>query len=134
MQKVIPANHHYLVFFQLKCYNALKGHFYAFFRQRHMILTPIRNTLYQDPEDTERFEKGISMKPIFEEDKMSNIPMVNLGIIAVSRNCFPMSLSKRRCAAVCDAAKQKGLEIFAAETAVENELDALKALAEVKAA
>ena len=31
---------------------------------------------------------------------MSNIPEVKLGIIAVSRDCFPIALSKKRRAAI----------------------------------
>ncbi len=33
---------------------------------------------------------------------MNNIPQVKLGIIAVSRDCFPIALSERRRAAGCD--------------------------------
>ena len=31
---------------------------------------------------------------------INNIPVVKLGIIAVSRSCFPMALSERRRAAI----------------------------------
>lgn len=62
---------------------------------------------------------------------MRNIPEVKLGIIAVSRDCFPMSLSARRKAEVVDAYKG---DIFSAPTVVENEKDMLKALAEVNEA
>ena len=64
----------------------------------------------------------------------NNIPEVKLGIVAVSRDCFPMSLSNRRRAAVVAACKAQGLEIIEIGTAIENEKDALKALEEVKAA
>ena len=65
---------------------------------------------------------------------MRNIPEVKLGIVAVSRDCFPVELSVRRRKAVAEACKAAGLAIFEAPTAVENEVDALKALDEVKAA
>ena len=65
---------------------------------------------------------------------MRNIPDVKLGIVAVSRDCFPVSLSVSRRRAVVAACKAAGLEIFEAQTAVENEKDALKALDEVRAA
>ena len=39
----------------------------------------------------------------------SNIPEVRLGIIAVSRDCFPIDLSERRRAAVVSACAGKGL-------------------------
>lgn len=63
---------------------------------------------------------------------MKNIPEVKLGIIAVSRDCFPVSLSQRRRAAVADACRRNGLEIFEAKTTVENEKDMLTAVEEVK--
>lgn len=65
---------------------------------------------------------------------MKNIPEVKLGIIAVSRDCFPIQLSERRRAAIVAACGQKELEIYEAVTAVENERDMLKAVDEVKAA
>ena len=63
---------------------------------------------------------------------MKNIPEVKLGIIAVSRDCFPIQLSERRRAAIVAACGQKELEIYEAKTTVENENDMLKAVAEVK--
>lgn len=65
---------------------------------------------------------------------MQNIPEVKLGIVAVSRDCFPVDLSIRRRKAVVEACKAAGISIFEAQTAVENEIDALKALDEVKSA
>ncbi len=63
-----------------------------------------------------------------------NIPEVKLGIIAVSRDCFVISLSQRRRSAIVEACKGNGLDIYEAQTTVENELDMLKAVDEVKAA
>ncbi len=63
---------------------------------------------------------------------MKNIPEVKLGIIAVSRDCFPIQLSERRRAAIVAACGQKKLEMYEAKTTVENENDMLKAVAEVK--
>ena len=65
---------------------------------------------------------------------MKNIPEVKLGIIAVSRDCFVISLSERRRKAVVDSCVAKGLSIYEAKTTVENEVDMLKAVAEVKEA
>ena len=62
---------------------------------------------------------------------MTNMPDVKLGIVAVSRDCFPKSLSENRRKAVAAACK---LELFEAPTVVENERDMEKALAEVKEA
>ena len=65
---------------------------------------------------------------------MENMPKVNLGIIAVSRDCFPMSLSiSRREAVVAEYTKTYG-EIYECKTTVENEVDMRKALAEVNEA
>ena len=62
---------------------------------------------------------------------MSNIPEVKLGIIAVSRDCFPIELSNSRRKAIV-AAYGEGL--YECPVTVENEKDALKALEDVKAA
>jgi len=60
-----------------------------------------------------------------------NIPEVKLGIIAVSRDCFPVSLSASRRAAVV---KAYGKGIYECPVTIENEKDALAALADVQAA
>ena len=65
---------------------------------------------------------------------LTNIPEVKLGTIAVSRDCFVISLSQRRRSAIVEACKGNGLDIYEAQTTVENELDMLKAVDEVKAA
>jgi L-fucose isomerase-like protein len=65
---------------------------------------------------------------------MKNIPEVKLGLVAVSRNCFPASLSLSRRKAVAAACKAVGIDIFEATTVVESEPDALRALDELKAA
>ena len=65
---------------------------------------------------------------------MTNIPEVKLGIIAVSRDCFIVSLSERRRAAITAACAAGKTEIYECKTTVECELDVLKALDEVKAA
>ena len=58
-----------------------------------------------------------------------NIPTVKPGIIAVSRNCFPMSLAERRRAAIV---KEFGKGLYECKIGVETELDAEKAVADVK--
>ena len=65
---------------------------------------------------------------------MNNIPQVKLGIVAVSRDCFPMSLSENRRKAVVKSYQEKYGEIYECSVCVENELDMRKALAEVKEA
>ncbi len=64
----------------------------------------------------------------------NNIPEVKLGLIAVSRDCFVISLSERRRAAVAAAYEKLGGEIYECKVTVENEKDMLAAVADVKAA
>lgn len=66
-------------------------------------------------------------------EKLTNIPDVKMGIIAVSRDCFVISLSERRRAEIVKAFNGKG-ELYEAKTTVENENDMLKAVDEVKKA
>ena len=63
-----------------------------------------------------------------------NIPEVTLGLIAVSRDCFPLTLSETRRSALAAACAKRGLPVFEAKTTVENEKDSLKAVDEVKQA
>ena len=65
---------------------------------------------------------------------LTNIPNVKLGIIAVSRDCFIISLSERRRAAVAAACQSQRTDIYECPVTVENEADMLKAVADVKAA
>ena len=62
---------------------------------------------------------------------MQNIPEVKLGIIAVSRDCFPISLSIARRQAIVKAC-EGGL--YECPVTVENEKDMLSAVADVQAA
>jgi len=65
---------------------------------------------------------------------MNNVPEVKLGIVAVSRNCFPMTLSENRRIKVVESYKEKYGEIYECPTVVENEIHMEKALAQVKEA
>ena len=62
---------------------------------------------------------------------MNNIPEVKLGIIAVSRDCFPIGLSIKRREAIVKAFKG---DLYECPVTVENELDMLKALEDVEKA
>ncbi len=53
--------------------------------------------------------------------KSSNIPEVKLGIVAVSRDCFPIALSEKRRAAISAACTAKGTDLYECKTTVENE-------------
>jgi L-fucose isomerase-like protein len=63
-----------------------------------------------------------------------NIPQVKLGVVAVSRDCFPMSLSQSRVDALAAACAKAGVEIFKAQTILENEKHAMAALDELRGA
>ncbi len=59
---------------------------------------------------------------------LTNIPVVKLGIVAVSRDCFPIELSQKRRKAIVEAYKG---ELYECPVTVENEKDMLKAVADV---
>ena len=63
---------------------------------------------------------------------MINIPSVKIGIVAVSRDCFPMTLSENRRKAVVKAYQEKYGEIYECPVCVENEIHMRKALADVR--
>ena len=65
---------------------------------------------------------------------MENIPVIKLGLVAVSRDCFPIALSEKRRAAIAAKCGQKKLDIVEIKTTVENEKDMLKAVEELNAA
>ncbi|MBR6939542.1 MAG: fucose isomerase, partial [Clostridia bacterium] len=62
---------------------------------------------------------------------MKNIPDVKLGIIAVSRDCFPIGLSVSRREAIVSA---YGDDIYECKVTVENEKDMLAAVEDVNKA
>ena len=59
---------------------------------------------------------------------LTNIPEVKLGLIAVSRDCFPIALSEQRRAAVAEAYSG---ELYLCPVTVENENDMLNAVKDV---
>jgi L-fucose isomerase-like protein len=63
---------------------------------------------------------------------MKNIPKVKLGLVAVSRDCFPIELSRRRRTQVVAECRKAGLPITEIKTTVENERDVLAALEEIR--
>lgn len=62
---------------------------------------------------------------------MNNIPRIKMGLISVSRGCFPISLSERRRRAVAEA---YGPGLYECPVCVETEADALRAIEDLKAA
>jgi len=62
---------------------------------------------------------------------MKNVPKVNLGIAAVSRDCFPVELSRKRRGRLVKECRAEKIPIAVIETIIENERDVLKALEEI---
>ncbi|MCF0135604.1 MAG: fucose isomerase [Lachnospiraceae bacterium] len=62
---------------------------------------------------------------------MTNIPEIKLGLVAVSRDCFPIALSEKRRANIKAAFKG---ELYECPVTIENEKDMLAALADVNKA
>ncbi len=62
---------------------------------------------------------------------MVNIPEVHAGIVAVSRDCFLIDLSRNRRKRVVEECRKKNIPVIECETIVENERDVLKALDEL---
>ena len=63
---------------------------------------------------------------------MTNIPKIKLGLAAVSRDCFPVELSRPRRDKVAQACASRGIEIVTIPTVVENEKDTLQALKDIQ--
>jgi L-fucose isomerase-like protein len=63
---------------------------------------------------------------------MRNLPIVKLGIIAVSRDCFPIELSRTRRQEVVAACRRRHIPVIEIETIIENERDVVKAVDELK--
>ncbi len=55
---------------------------------------------------------------------MFNMPEVKVGIVAVSRDCFPIDLAERRRKAVVKALEEKGVSVFEVNTIIEGGIDA----------
>ena len=64
---------------------------------------------------------------------MNNIPEIKVGIVAVSRDCFPMTLSESRRQAVVASYKAKYGDIYECPVVVESEVHMQQALADVNA-
>lgn len=62
---------------------------------------------------------------------ISNLPEIKLGIVAVSRDCFPIALSQKRREALV---KEYGADIYECPVTVENEQDACAAVSDIIAA
>ncbi|MDY0231309.1 MAG: fucose isomerase [Candidatus Saccharicenans sp.] len=61
-----------------------------------------------------------------------NMPEIKIGLVAVSRDCFPVELSRRRRKALAADCHKLKLPLTEVETIVENEADVLKVLKEIE--
>ncbi|HEX2951418.1 MAG TPA: fucose isomerase [Armatimonadota bacterium] len=66
--------------------------------------------------------------------QLLNSPVVKLALVGVSRDCFPIELTRTRLAALGKACTAVGLDIAVCPTIIENERDTMAALAEAEAA
>lgn len=62
---------------------------------------------------------------------MNNIPEVKMGIVAVSRDCFPVELSRNRRDQVVKECDKRKISLLTLNTVVENEIDSKKVLEEL---
>ena len=69
-------------------------------------------------------------------NKLSNMPEIKIALVAVSRDCFPMSLSENRRRAVAAAFREKydAAQLYECPVVIENEKDMRKALDDINAA
>ena len=65
---------------------------------------------------------------------MLNAPAVKMGVVAVSRDCFPATLSEKRRVAVINECKKSKIDVVEIQTIIENEKDVVKALSEIEKA
>jgi L-fucose isomerase-like protein len=63
---------------------------------------------------------------------MNNYPQVHLGLVAVSRDCFPLELSRRRRDMIAEHCRERRLPITVVNTIVETENDVQSALGETR--
>ncbi len=63
---------------------------------------------------------------------LMNMPGVKLGIVGVSRDCFPIDLTRTRLGALGKACEQIGETVTCLKTVIENENDAMTALTEAQ--
>ena len=62
---------------------------------------------------------------------MNNLPEIKLGIVAVSRDCFPIELSRQRRRAVAAACQSMNLPVVEIDTVIESEAQVLPAILEL---
>ncbi len=59
--------------------------------------------------------------------KLTNMPEIKIGVVGVSRDCFPAALTQKRLAALMAELKKQGIKAVASAVIIENEAQALEA-------
>ena len=59
--------------------------------------------------------------------KLTNMPEIKIGVVGVSRDCFPAALTQKRLAALMAELKKQGVNAVACPVIIENEKQALEA-------
>lgn len=59
--------------------------------------------------------------------KLGNMPDVKIGVVGVSRDCFPLALTDRRLTALMDRVSSAGIRAHRCPVIIENETDAVRA-------
>ena len=62
---------------------------------------------------------------------LQNTPAITMGIVGVSRDCFPIEITRRRLKEVTAACRKLNLNVVPCETIIETEADAMHAVAEM---
>lgn len=63
--------------------------------------------------------------------KMTNMPEITMGLVGVSRDCFPIELTKKRLANVVEECRKLNLNVVPCSTVIESESDAMAAVDEM---
>ena len=80
------------------------------------------------------YERECEMAKKSAQGELMNMPTVKLGVVGVSRDCFPIELTRRRLGALMASLKRAGVEAVASGVIIENEADALAANRELSEA
>jgi len=63
---------------------------------------------------------------------MQNMPKIKMGIVGVSRDCFPIEITRRRLKSVVAECRKLKLNVVECKTVIESEKDAMAAVAEMR--
>ncbi len=61
---------------------------------------------------------------------LPNAPIIKIALVGVSRDCFPVELTRNRLKELSKACREKGIKVAVCKTIIESEKDALAAVAE----